>query len=53
MQEDHGGIKKWVPLPDMDRRDGKMFAHADGYQSTFCPKDGNEDLFKELTRAWS
>ena len=46
LQDDHGGIKKWVPSPDMDCRGGKVFTHGDGFQSTFCPKDGNEDLFK-------
>ena len=46
LQNDHGGIKKWVPSPDMDCDGGKVFTHGDGFQSTFCPKDGNEDLFK-------
>jgi len=46
LQDDHGGIKKWVPAMDPDCNGGKVFTHGDGFQSTFCPKDGNEDLFK-------
>ena len=46
VQDDHGGVKKWDPSPDADCRGGKIYTHGDGYQSTFCPKDGNEDLFK-------
>ena len=46
LQDDHGGIKKWVPSPDMDCRGGKVFTHGDGFQSTFCPANGDEDLFK-------
>ncbi len=46
LQDDHGGIKKWVPAMDPDCNGGKVFTHGDGFQSTFCPKDGNENLFK-------
>ncbi len=46
LQDDHGGIKKWVPSLDMDCRGGKVFTHGDGFQSTFCPANGDEDLFK-------
>lgn len=46
LQDDHGGIKKWVPAMDPDCDGGKVFTHGDGFQSTFCPKDGDESLFK-------
>ncbi|MCH7649550.1 MAG: hypothetical protein IIA63_00125 [Nitrospinae bacterium] len=46
LQDDHGGVRKWVPSQDMDCRGGKVFTHGDGFQSTFCPANGNEDLFK-------
>ncbi len=46
LQDDHGGIKKWVPAMDPDCAGGKVFTHADGFQSTFCPADGDENLFK-------
>ncbi len=46
LQYDHGGIKKWVPAMDMDCGGGKVFTHGDGFQSTFCPADGDESLFK-------
>ena len=46
LQDDHGGIKKWVPSPDMDCDGGKVFTHGDGFQSTFCPADGDEVLLK-------
>ncbi len=46
LQDDHGGIKKWVPAMDPDCDGGKVFTHGDGFQSIFCPADGNEDLFK-------
>jgi hypothetical protein len=46
LQDDHGGIKSWVPSEDMDCRGGKVFTLADGYKATFCPANGDESLFK-------
>jgi hypothetical protein len=46
LQNDHGGIKSWVPSEDMDCPGGKVFTLADGYKATFCPANGDESLFK-------
>jgi len=45
LQKKHGGVKTWEPSPDADCIGGKIFTHGDGFQSTWCPKDGNNDLF--------
>jgi hypothetical protein len=37
LQDDHVGVKKWVPAQDMDYDGGKMFTLADGFQATFRP----------------
>jgi|GEM_PF-3081626 len=46
LQDDHGGVKSWVPSEDIECRGGKVFTLADGYQATFCPAKGDESLFK-------
>ena len=46
LQDDHGGIKSWVPSEDKDCRGGKIFTLADGHEATFCPANGDETLFK-------
>lgn len=46
LQNKHGGVKKWVPSPDMDCDGGKVFTLGDGFQATFCPANGDESLFK-------
>ncbi len=46
VQDDPGGVRNWVPSQDMDCPGGKIFTHGDGFLSTWCPKDGNNDLFK-------
>lgn len=46
LQDDHGGIKSWVPSEDTDCRGGKVFTLADGHKATFCPGNGDESLFK-------
>lgn len=46
LQDDHGGIKSWLPSEDMDCPGGKVFTLADGHQATFCPANGDERLFK-------
>ncbi len=50
LQDKHGGVKSFVPSPDADCPGGKIFTHGDGFQSTWCPKDGNNDLFKWIYR---
>ncbi len=47
LQEDHGGIKSWDPSEDMDCRGGKMFTLSDGHEATFCPANGDQNLFKK------
>ena len=46
LQNDHGGVKKWVPTESMDCKGGKRMTLGDGFEVIFCPADGNEDLFK-------
>ena len=46
LQNDHGGIKSWVPSQDRDCPGGKVFTLADGHKATFCPANGDESLFK-------
>ncbi len=50
LQDKHSGVKTWVRSPDADCPGGKIFTHGDGFQSTWCPKDGNNDLFKWIYR---
>ena len=46
LQDKHGGIKHWWPSRDPDCKGGKNFVHGDWFISIWCPKDGNNDLFK-------
>ncbi len=46
LQNEHGGIKSWVPSEDMDCPGGKVFTLSDGTKATFCPANGDESLFK-------
>ena len=46
LQNDHGGIKSWVPAEGADCLGGKVFTLADGFKATFCPANGDESLFK-------
>jgi len=46
LQDDHGGVKSWIPSKDDDCRGGKVFTLADGHEATFCPANGDETLFK-------
>ncbi len=46
LQNEHGGIKSWVPSEDADCRGGKVFTLADEHKATFCPANGDETLFK-------
>lgn len=46
LQDDHGGIKSWIPSKDIDCHGGKVFTLADDYKVTFCPANGDESLFK-------
>lgn len=46
LQDDHGGIKSWIPSEDIDCQGGKIFTLADDHKATFCPANGDESLFK-------
>ena len=46
LQDDHGGVKSWVPAEGADCLGGKVFTLADGFKATFCPANGDESLFK-------
>lgn len=46
LQDDHGGIKSWLPSKDRECSGGKVFTLADDYRVTFCPFNGDGSLFK-------
>ena len=46
LQNDHGGVKSWVPAEGAGCLGGKVFILADGHKATFCPANGDESLFK-------